>query len=112
VSSLLDIASHQARWLALSQAVTAQNIANVSTPGYRAKEVAAFDDVLARASSGGVQSQSPLHEDAANWAVRPSGNSVTLEEELIRAGGITRAHSVNVGIVSAFHRLHMAAIRG
>jgi flagellar basal-body rod protein FlgB len=112
MTSLLEIASHQARWLAMRQAVTAENIANASTPGYAAKDVAGFESFLSRLAGSGTSAKPDRIEDAAPWTVRPSGNSVSIEEELIRAGGITRAHALNTGVVSAFHRLHLAAIRG
>jgi flagellar basal-body rod protein FlgB len=110
--TLFEIASHQSRWLAVRQAVTAENIANASTPGYVAKDVAAFEDHLARLSAPGIANGPQRVDDTSPWQVRPSGNSVSIEEELIRSGGVTRAHALNTGIVSAFHRLHLAAVRG
>jgi flagellar basal-body rod protein FlgB len=107
LGTLLEVASLQARWLAARQAVTAENVANASTPGYRAKDVAAFDQVLARFSGGKVQRQS----DVNSWEVRPSGNSVSLEEEMVRAGETSRSFALNTGIVSAFHRMLMQAVR-
>ena len=111
MSTLLEVASLQARWLAARQAVTAENVANASTPGYRARDVAAFDEVLARFSGAG-QSKVQAAFDSNSWEVRPSGNSVSLEEEMVRAGGISRSYALNTGIVSAFHRMTMQALRG
>lgn len=109
MGTLFEVASMQARWLAMRQAVTAENVANASTPGFRAREVAAFDEMLARASDApDVQK----NFDVNSWAVRPSGNSVSLEEEMVRGSGIARAYSLNAGIVSAFHRMMMQAARG
>ena len=106
----------QARWLSMRQAVTAENVANASTPGYRARDVAAFEDVLSRFSgpqNAGLQNTSVQRSyDANSWEVRPSGNSVSLEEEMVRSAGISRAYAMNTSIVSAFHRMHLQALRG
>jgi flagellar basal-body rod protein FlgB len=109
MTTLLEVASLQARWLAARQAVTAENVANAATPGYVARDVRAFDETLARFAASG---RAETGRDASPWAVRPSGNSVSLEEEMIRAGGIQRAYALNAGIVSAFHRMSLAAVRG
>ncbi|MGL4405617.1 MAG: flagellar basal body protein [Notoacmeibacter sp.] len=101
----------QARWLSMRQAVTAENVANASTPGFRAREVAAFEEVLAR-SSNTLRLDQQANFDSNTWAVRPSGNSVSLEEEMVRAGSIAHAYSLNTGIISAFHRMHLQAVRG
>ena len=108
---LLEVASMQARWLSMRQAVTAENVANASTPGYRARDVAAFEDVLSRISEPqNINLQRSY--DANSWEVRPSGNSVSLEEEMVRSAGISRAYAMNTSIVSAFHRMHLQALRG
>jgi flagellar basal-body rod protein FlgB len=108
MTTLLEVASLQARWLAARQSVTATNIANVSTPGYAARDVTAFEDALRNAAV----TPGATRTDAEPWQVRPSGNSVTLEEELIRGGSITRAYALNTGIVSSFHRMFLSAARG
>jgi flagellar basal-body rod protein FlgB len=111
LGTLLEVASMQARWLSMRQSVTAENVANASTPGYRAKDVVAFDEALSRFS--GAQNAGVQRSVASNpWEVRPSGNSVSLEEEMVRAGGISRSYALNTGIVSAFHRMLLQAVRG
>ncbi|MCU0832446.1 MAG: flagellar basal body protein [Rhizobiaceae bacterium] len=113
MNTLLEVASLQARWLAARQAVTAENIANASTPGFVARDVTAFDEALRKiADAGGGVATVALRPDDAPWTVRPSGNSVSVEEELIRGGSINRAHALNTGIVGAFHRMMLSAARG
>jgi flagellar basal-body rod protein FlgB len=111
LGTLLEVASMQARWLSMRQAVTAENVANASTPGYRARDVVAFDEVLAR-FSGPQNANVQRGFDSTPWEVRPSGNSVSLEEEMVRADGISRSYALNTGIVSAFHRMLLQAVRG
>ena len=101
----------QARWLSMRQSVTAENVANASTPGYKAREVIGFNEALARFSSPqGASIQRSV--DSNPWEVRPSGNSVSLEEEMVRAGSISRSYALNTGIVSAFHRMLLQSVRG
>jgi flagellar basal-body rod protein FlgB len=92
--------------------VTAENIANAATPGFTARDVTAFDEALAKMAGSGQNKHVVLAPDQAPWSVRPSGNSVSLEEELVRGSGIQQAYSMNVGIVSAFHRMFLTAVRG
>ena len=121
---LFELAAQQARWLSVSQSVTAGNIANANTPGYRAQVVAPFADVLDQTklelastnaahlalSDAGVQSV-PL-KDEAPWEVSDSGNSVSLEQEMITANAVNRDYALNTGLVKSFHGMLMASVRG
>lgn len=42
----------------------------------------------------------------------PSGNSVVLEQELVKDGEIRRSFELNTAIVRAFHRMMMMTTRG
>ena len=119
--NLFDLASQQARWLAARQAAVAGNIANVNTPGYGAVDVAPFEQVL-DSRSVTLASTSPTHvsfgrggdfglrEEEAP-ALLPSGNSVVMENELMKAGEVRRAFELNTTIVKAFHRMMMMNVR-
>jgi flagellar basal-body rod protein FlgB len=41
----------------------------------------------------------------------PSGNTVVLENELMKAGEISRSFELNTAIVKAFHRMMMTSVR-
>ena len=45
------------------------------------------------------------------WDVLYSGNTVNLEQEMMKAGDINRAHSLNVNIVHSFHQMLMNAVK-
>ena len=120
---LLGLASQHAHWLAGRQSVVAQNIANVATPGYRAKDVASFSDVLARTQLG-VATTDPMHIGDSTAAARPaavkrlsdrganiSGNSVNLEDELTKAGGINRAYALDIGITKSLQRMLLTGLK-
>ncbi len=45
------------------------------------------------------------------WEITHSGNSVSLEQELIKAGEVNRAYKLNTGIAKAFHRMLLASAK-
>ena len=120
--SLFQLASQQANWLSVRQAAVAGNIANINTPGYRAVDVQPFQDLLADGSLT-VASTQPGHisfgGSAGDFGVREddspvvstSGNSVSVEEELVKAGEVRRGIELNTAVVKAFHRMVMLASR-
>lgn len=121
---LFDLASQQARWLSARQITVAANIANANMPGYKAVDIpafeAAFDD-----TNLNLTTTSALHiaieplslealavKEEAPWEVTPSGNSVSLEQELLKAGEVTSAFSLNRGVVKAFNQMLMTSLKG
>lgn len=120
---LFDLASRQAQWLAVRQSTISGNIANANTPSYRARDVAPFADVLDKtklemtATSAEHIGFSPSHAEGARvkkadtWDTVYSKNSVSLEQELLKAGEVNRQHSLNTNIVKTFHRMLMSSVR-
>lgn len=99
------ISAAMARHAGDRQALTAQNIANADTPGYRARRLASFADSYRSTSQGIALHQSRAGHLSANNAregtVRstldtsessPNGNSVSLEEEMVQAAANQREH--------------------
>jgi flagellar basal-body rod protein FlgB len=121
---LFDLASRQAQWLSARQATIAGNIANVDTPGFVPQDVEPFIEVLdnsrlAMATSsaghlttGGTAPGAASLTEGESWAVKVSGNAVTLEAEMLKAGEVGRAYSLNTAIVKAFHRMLMTTVKG
>ena len=120
---LFDVAAKQARWLAQSQAVIAGNVSNASTPGFKAQAVQPFADVMAStqlqlASTnaghldfGAADQTAAAVKDEAAWETSESGNTVSLEQQMIDAGEVNRSFSLNTSIVKAFHGMLMASVR-
>ncbi|HTV71656.1 MAG TPA: flagellar basal body rod protein FlgB [Rhizobiaceae bacterium] len=120
--NLFDLASQQARWLSVRQAAIAGNIANANTTGYLAVDVEPFSKVL-DATSVGIKATQAGHIRGAGEAegiairaeddpaVMPSGNTVQLEEQLLKAGEVRRSFELNTAIVKAFHRMMMMTSR-
>jgi flagellar basal-body rod protein FlgB len=57
---------------------------------------------LARTEAAPVEGNEILH----------SGNTVSLEKEMAKAGEVNRAFALNTNIVKAFHRMLMASTKG
>jgi flagellar basal-body rod protein FlgB len=125
--ALFSLATQQADWLAARQATIASNVANANTPGYQARDVTPFSATLERmqmsmvatnashiqpASYGGESIKTKSGEKPGDsWDVVYSGNSVNLEEEMMKAGDVNRAHGLNVNVVRAFHQMLMNAVK-
>jgi flagellar basal-body rod protein FlgB len=123
VIHLFDVVSRHNQWLSVRQATIAGNIANANTPGYKALDVAPFEKTL-EATHLAMAATQPAHipdlpsraggvdvREAQPWEITHSGNSVSLEQELINAGEVNRAYRLNTSIAKAFHRMLLAAAK-
>lgn len=120
---LFNLAAKNTEWLSVRQAAIAGNIANANTAGYKAKDVAPFDSVLnstqltmTATRPGHVTpppsgSLPPQIQDDATWEVMHSGNNVSLEQQLLKAGDVNRAYALNNNIMRAFHGMLMTSVR-
>ena len=89
------------------QAIIAQNVANSDTPGYKARDMASFHETLADislATSSELKATRASHLNFTKSHPRiapqlerglqePSGNSVSIEEEMMKAAEVTKKHS-------------------
>jgi flagellar basal-body rod protein FlgB len=122
--NLFDLASQQSQWLAVRQAAIAGNVANVNTPGYGAFDVEPFEKVLdntrvalnatheGHLSGGATEAGYAVRQGEQEISAMPSGNTVVLENELMKAGEVSRSLELNTAIVKAFHRMMMTSVRG
>lgn len=121
---LFDLVSRHNTWLSVRQTAVAGNIANANTPGFKAVDTEPFETVLSRTPleltvtrpghmsppETGVPVADTRDEDA--WDIVHSGNSVVLEQELIKAGEVNRSFALNAGITKAFHRMLLTSAKG
>jgi flagellar basal-body rod protein FlgB len=47
-----------------------------------------------------------------SWEVVHSGNSVSLEQEMIKGSDVNRDYSMNAAIVRSFHRMVLSSAKG
>ena len=118
---LFDLAARHSQWLAVRQSAIAGNVANANTPSYQAKDVRPFEEVisktqLAMAASNPRHIQMPGTDLVAaaglgSSAASPSRSAVSLEEEMIAAGEVSRDFALNTSVVKSFHRMLMSCVR-
>jgi len=121
--NLRDLAIQQSRWLAVRQSAVAGNIANANTPNYGAADVEPFQSVLDNSrvtlASTNARHLSPsasadgfkVTQEDTGSALMPSGNTVVVENELMKAGEIRRQFELNTAIVKAFHRMTLMSTK-
>ncbi|WP_320200903.1 flagellar basal body rod protein FlgB [Agrobacterium sp. rho-13.3] len=122
---LFALASRQAEWLSVRQEVVAGNIANASTPKFRAKDVVPFDAELqsvgmqmARTNAAHMElavagGGKVAMEDAAlnnEIGTQESGNTVSLSTEMAKTGEIKRQFELNTQLVRSFHNMMLTAV--
>ncbi len=92
---------------AARQAAIAENIANADTPGYRARDVAPFEQSYRAGTEGAMRATRPGHFSGApesssldlslvnstpSGATSPNGNSVSLEQQMMEASEAKGRH--------------------
>jgi flagellar basal-body rod protein FlgB len=121
--NLLSLSSQYGRWLTARQEAISQNIANANTPGYSNVDVRPFTETLdklpldlARTNAGHMSigpsaAMQVRTTDATKWDETMSGNSVNLEQELMKAGEVNRAYSLTTSLAKAFQHMYMTTVK-
>jgi flagellar basal-body rod protein FlgB len=108
--------------------VISSNIANIETPGYRAREVR-FEDELKKlggdaAGKGlltthqghiGMNTSNSVNPEvtlASGEAEALDGNSVSVDAEMVKLSENTMMYSISAKLIKAKFRMLMAAIKG
>lgn len=114
---LLTLLTKKMGWLQQRQVVLSQNVANGDTPDYQAKDLKPFDfqrelagahDRLAprrtaamhlasEAGTGGSGSR-PTQKAADKYETSPQGNSVVLEEEMLKIADTQMDHTMTANL--------------
>ena len=121
---LFNLVSQHNQWLSARQSLIAGNIANVNTPGFKALDLEPFEMVLENtklqmkgsepghlAPEQGV-SGSAEPTKSATWDILHSGNDVSVEQELLKAGEVKRAYSLNTSLLKTFNRMLISSAKG
>jgi len=90
-SDTLAIAMAMVRHAGDRQAVLSENIANVDTPGFRARDVQTFEEVFAtgEAARADIDATAPI---------KPNGNSVSLEQQVMHLAETRGQHEMGLGL--------------
>lgn len=115
--SLIRMARMQMDWTAQRQKVLAQNVANVDTPGYRARDLRKLDfkrmaqDAVEQAPrpaathashvTSGLPHQGPYREvtERRTYETSISGNPVVLEEQMEQISGGRSRYNLAVNLI-------------
>lgn len=102
--------------------LTASNVANADTPGYRAADLGQFEGSTRRTAVG-LRTTSAAHVSAGDWGSAhgarridaggepsPNGNTVSLEDELIRAADAKRQFDLSLTVMQSGMSLVRTAI--
>ena len=124
--SIFGLASTRMEWLTLRQQTVAQNVANADTPGYKAREISSFGDVLSgEMRATGLEATDPRHLGASSSGIAPdvfddptsvdekmNGNTVSVEREAIKADAIASDFSMAINLYRKSNELLTLAISG
>lgn len=101
---ILQTSMSMARHAGRRQAVTAANLANADTPGYRARSIAPFSESYSAEPHGQIRRTRAEHLSLpragtearvtfADGEASPNGNTVSLEQEMLTSVEIQREHN-------------------
>jgi flagellar basal-body rod protein FlgB len=116
---LFALAEKRLGWTEQRQALLAQNVANVDTPGYKTRDIKSFDLIMSGASLTPTLT-SPLHMTAAGGAVAgvssaiseraPDGNSVALDKELAKVADTESTHELVTELYQKYQSMFRTAL--
>jgi flagellar basal-body rod protein FlgB len=126
---LFQLADARMRYLTAQQSVIARNIANADTPGYQAQDLAPFQPPAAQQEGGAgaklaLASTEPGHYGAAsgsdwpnepapaaaNYGEKPNGNTVSLEEQMMKQADVANNYALATAAYSKSLSLMKTAI--
>jgi flagellar basal-body rod protein FlgB len=124
--SFFQLASQRMQWLGAHQQVVAENIANADTPGFKARSVSPFAEMVDGArSGGGVKTTHAGHitgggqtggvrvtSDETPWENSIDGNSVVLEQQTLMASEISENYQLAAQLYGKGHQLLTLAVVG
>ena len=110
------LAERRLHWLDQRQRVLSQNVANADTPGFQARDVAPFSQLMARGPAmvatdvrhiGGGGANTRARADRGTVERTPNGNGVSLDEQALRIAETDQQHALAMGL----HRKYLALFR-
>lgn len=111
--SILSLARELGSHATARQAVIAQNVANADTPGYKAQDISSFAEAFDAGGPGALSmrttrpghiadsgggAQFSIIEDTAFAAESPNGNTVSVEDQMMRAVEAQQSHELALGV--------------
>lgn len=125
-TGILGLVSRSNNWLSGRQALISQNIANANTPGYRAQDLQSFQKALEMAGASSIAKTHGAHLDVGGplaamtepvetevdeAGMHHSGNSVSLDSEMLKAGQVLSGFALGTSVYKSFHRMLITGSR-
>jgi flagellar basal-body rod protein FlgB len=120
---VLQLAAQRTQWLSSRDELIAANIANASTPGFQATDLQPFSAVLDSAQVSMV-STNPAHMTSGGDGFTEarvvesdgpettlSGNSVDVENEMMKLGEVNRDYTMATNIKRVIHQMIMSVLK-
>lgn len=110
ITGIFNVASQQAKWLAIRQQTIAENIAHANIPGYASKDVKPFNGNLdVRDTNIKITNSMHLAPIQSNNGFpivsKDKFEKLNIENELMKTTEIRTGFELNTAIVSAFNRM-------
>ncbi|MEE4209508.1 MAG: hypothetical protein V2I43_09605 [Parvularcula sp.] len=118
--SLFTTMGQKIDYLGVRHTLLAQNVANADTPNYRSHDLKPFSEALRTVKPAGMLATHGRHmvaelgnttfrEDnrVEGWEVEPSGNDVSLEEQMIKATDGARDYELTAQLM----KKHVAMLK-
>lgn len=107
------------------QAIVAENIANVDTPNFKARDMVEFSDAYTAAMpkfewtttrSGHIQPSFDMSQTQTAYdnsaGIEPNGNSVSIDHEMLRAVDVQKQHSRAIAIYKSAMNILRTSVKG
>ena len=107
---VMRVAQMMARHAAARQVVLSENVANADTPGFRARDLPDFGTLLraGQLDRAGLDGAAMVDRNAP--ARSPNGNTVSLEDQMMRAAQTRQAHDLALAVYSSARGIWRAAL--
>jgi flagellar basal-body rod protein FlgB len=120
---VMRMANELAQHAGQRQAEIARNVANADTPGYRAKDIASFQDSYDAGLGLPMRATRPEHlanaQAGQSWQVvdapdsqSPNGNTVSLEEQMLKAAEVRQNHDMALTVYTTALSILRTSIGG
>jgi flagellar basal-body rod protein FlgB len=121
-TGLFDLAQRRLNWLDQRQQLLAQNIANADTPGWQARDLRPFADILGDGTGAAPARTQVNHLSGSLHPARgasmpqkthprmPDGNDVAIDDQLTRVANTETQQSLVSGIIRKYLGLFRLAL--
>lgn len=123
--SIFSVVSQHVDWLSQRYAVTARNVANIDTPGFKAQQIESFKNTFDEMASIQMASTQPGHittnssaettydvSPQKNAEIKVSGNDVSIDKEMEAIGDTSRQFAADMNLERLFQRMYISSLKG